>query len=79
MKTFDTSYSWPKAMRELNSQYSIGYTPADQNLDGSYRRIRVEVRRRGVTLRYKADTSSLLNSSSPAPGPRRSCKLAART
>ena len=40
--------------RELDSQYSIGYTPADQNLDGSYRRIRVEVHRRGVTLRYKA-------------------------
>ncbi|MGH9355230.1 MAG: VWA domain-containing protein [Terriglobia bacterium] len=39
--------------RELNSQYSIGYTPADQNLDGSYRRIRVEVHRRGVALRYK--------------------------
>ncbi|MGH9357597.1 MAG: VWA domain-containing protein [Terriglobia bacterium] len=39
--------------RELNSEYSIGYTPSDQNLDGAYRRIRVEVRRRGVTLRYK--------------------------
>jgi len=39
--------------RELNSQYSIGYTPSDQSLNGSYRRIRVMVHRRGVAVRYK--------------------------
>ncbi len=40
--------------RQLNSQYSIGYTPTDQQLDGAYRRIRVVVRRKGVRARYKA-------------------------
>lgn len=39
--------------RELNSQYSIGYTPANQNLDGSYRHIKVVVRRKGVRVRSK--------------------------
>jgi Ca-activated chloride channel family protein len=39
--------------RQLNSQYSIGYTPIDQSLDGTYRRIKVVVHRRGVRVRYK--------------------------
>jgi Ca-activated chloride channel family protein len=39
--------------RELNSQYSIGYTPTDQNLNGTYRRIRVVVLRKGVRVRSK--------------------------
>jgi Ca-activated chloride channel homolog len=39
--------------RQLNSQYSIGYTPTDQNLDGTYRRIKVVVHRKGVQVRYK--------------------------
>ena len=39
--------------RQLNSQYSIGYTPTDQNLDGTYRRIKVVVHRKGVRVRYK--------------------------
>jgi VWFA-related protein len=39
--------------RQLNSQYSIGYTPTDQNLDGTYRRIKVTVHRKGVRVRYK--------------------------
>jgi Ca-activated chloride channel homolog len=39
--------------RQLNSQYSIGYTPIDQNLDGAYRRIKVVVHRKGVQVRYK--------------------------
>lgn len=39
--------------RELNSQYSIGYTPADQNLDGTYRHIKVVVRRKGIHIHSK--------------------------
>lgn len=40
--------------RELDSQYSIDYRPADQTLDGTYRRIQVIVHRRGVRVRAKA-------------------------
>jgi Ca-activated chloride channel family protein len=39
--------------RELDEQYSIGYTPTNNKLDGTYRSIRVEARRRGLTVRAK--------------------------
>jgi Ca-activated chloride channel homolog len=39
--------------RQLNSQYSIGYTPSDQEFNGAYRRIRVVIRRKGIRARYK--------------------------
>ena len=39
--------------RELNEQYSIGYTPTNDRLDGTFRSIRVEARRKGVTVRAK--------------------------
>jgi Ca-activated chloride channel family protein len=39
--------------RELNEQYSIGYTPTNDRIDGTYRTIRVEARRKGVELRWK--------------------------
>ncbi len=39
--------------RELNEQYSIGYTPINDKLDGTFRAIRVEARRKGVTVRAK--------------------------
>jgi Ca-activated chloride channel family protein len=39
--------------RELNEQYSIGYTPTNNTLDGTYRTIRVEARRKGLTIRAK--------------------------
>ncbi|MFB3923668.1 MAG: VWA domain-containing protein [Terriglobia bacterium] len=39
--------------RELNEQYSIGYTPTNDKLDGTFRAIRVEARRKGVTVRAK--------------------------
>ena len=38
---------------ELNEQYSLGYTPSHPVLDGTYRNIRVEVRRPNVSLRSK--------------------------
>jgi Ca-activated chloride channel family protein len=39
--------------RELNEQYSIGYTPTNSSIDGTYRTIRVEARRKGVEVRWK--------------------------
>jgi len=39
--------------RELNEQYSIGYSPENDKLDGTYRTIRVEARRKGVMVRAK--------------------------
>ncbi len=39
--------------RELDEQYSIGYTPTNDKADGSFRLIRVEARRKGLTIRAK--------------------------
>lgn len=39
--------------RELNEQYSIGYTPSNDKLDGTYRTIRVSALRKGITVRAK--------------------------
>jgi hypothetical protein len=37
----------------LDEQYTIGYKPLRDAMDGSYRTIKVETTRRGVTLRWK--------------------------
>jgi Ca-activated chloride channel family protein len=39
--------------RELNEQYSIGYSPTNDHIDGTYRTIRVEARRKGIEIRWK--------------------------
>jgi len=39
--------------RELNDQYTIGYTPTKSALDGTYRSIKVVVHRKGVEVRWK--------------------------
>ena len=39
--------------RELNDQYSLGYTPIHDAMDGTYRAIKVEVARKGVQVRAK--------------------------
>jgi hypothetical protein len=39
--------------RELDEQYSIGYTPANNTLDGTYRAIHVVALRKGVSVRSK--------------------------
>ena len=36
-----------KVAHEIRNQYVIGYSPVNQNLDGSYRRIRVSVKAKG--------------------------------
>ena len=40
--------------RELNEQYSIQYSPLDKKADGTYRAIRVAVKRKGLTIRARA-------------------------
>jgi Ca-activated chloride channel family protein len=39
-------------LRELRSQYVLGYYPSDRGYDGSWRSIHVRLSRRGVKLRY---------------------------
>lgn len=39
--------------RQLTNQYLIGYTPKNNALDGTYRKIRVVAHRKGVIIRYK--------------------------
>lgn len=39
--------------RELTDQYSIGYTPTNSKMDGTYRTIRVVALRKGLELRFK--------------------------
>ncbi|MGH9430399.1 MAG: VWA domain-containing protein [Terriglobia bacterium] len=46
--------------RDLDDQYSIGYTPTDAKLDGTYRAIHVVALRRGVAVRAKAGYFALV-------------------
>lgn len=39
--------------RELNEQYSLGYTSTNHQADGTYRSIRVVALRRDLTIRAK--------------------------
>jgi len=39
--------------RELTDQYSIGYTPTNDKMDGTYRTIHVVALRKGVEIRFK--------------------------
>jgi VWFA-related protein len=39
--------------RELTDQYSIGYTPTNNKMDGTYRTIHVVVQRKGLDVRFK--------------------------
>jgi Ca-activated chloride channel homolog len=39
--------------RELNDQYNLAYTPAKSALDGTYRTIKVVVRRKNLEVRWK--------------------------
>jgi VWFA-related protein len=42
-----------KVAKEMNQYYNLGYTPPNQNHDGSYHKIKVLVERKGVTVRYR--------------------------
>jgi VWFA-related protein len=42
-----------KVAKEMNQYYNLGYTPPNQNHDGSYHKIKVLVERKGVTVRFR--------------------------
>ena len=42
-----------KVAKEMNEYYDIGYAPPGELHDGSYHRIKVEVKRSGVKIRYR--------------------------
>jgi len=48
------SDAFSRIAEELRCQYTLTYYPSNQTRDGSYRRIRVEVNRPGVTVRARA-------------------------
>ena len=50
----DLNEALAQVARELTEQYTLCYYPTNQARDGSYRRIGVEVNRRGVTVRARA-------------------------
>ena len=54
LKNEDLAASFVNIREELRSQYQIGYRPSNANMDGSFRRIRVDVTDR----RYKARARS---------------------
>jgi VWFA-related protein len=54
-ETFDDTRSAFKAIAdELRNQYLIGYYPANERRDGKYRKIKVEVARKGAQVRARA-------------------------
>ena len=53
---------------ELNEQYSIGYTPTNSILDGSYRTIHVQVDRKNISIRAKPGYFALAQMQQPAQG-----------
>ena len=63
--------------RELSGQYTLYYSPSNQERDGAYRRIRVEVDREGLTVRarpgYRASPGNPFSSFSSERGSSRPC------
>jgi VWFA-related protein len=49
----DLAPVYAQVAEELRSVYSIGYYPQNQNFNGNYRRIQVNVKRPGLTLRTR--------------------------
>lgn len=47
----DLAKSFLEIGDELRSQYSIAYVPADRTPDGRFRRVKIEVNRRGLNIR----------------------------
>ena len=60
---------------ELSEQYSLGYTPTNDLLDGTYRNIRVEVKRANVSLRAKPGYFASPEAVQPAEPPKASGNL----
>jgi VWFA-related protein len=54
LKLDDLAVDFQKIGEELRSQYVLSYAPANQDLDGSYRKVKVEI----VNKKYNARTRS---------------------
>jgi len=53
LKLDDLASDFQKIGEELRSQYIISYAPTNQNLDGSYRKLRVEIANKKYTARTR--------------------------
>lgn len=51
--TIDVGRSFERIANQLRSQYTLAYTPTNRNRDGSFRRIRIESRRDGLTVHHR--------------------------
>ena len=55
-----------RVARDIRNQYTIGYTPSNQEMDSSYRKIRIAVNaRRGLTARTRSGYFATSDQSSP--------------
>ena len=54
--------------KELSNEYLIGYTPG-KPLDGKYRRIKVELNKRGLYVRHRGGYLALPSAQAPSPKP----------
>jgi VWFA-related protein len=49
----DLAQSFQDIGDELRSQYSLAYVPTNRNADGKFRKIRIEVNRKGLLVRAR--------------------------
>ncbi len=49
----DLYKSFEKINKELRNQYSISYIPTNKKHDGTFRKIKIKVKKRGIKLRYR--------------------------
>ena len=45
---------YDRILNDLSAQYVLGFVPDDPKTDGRYRRLKVEVSRKGLKLRHRA-------------------------
>jgi Ca-activated chloride channel family protein len=53
---------------ELRNQYTLGYTPT-RAFDGKYRRVKVEIKKRGFKIRHRGGYLALPSAQDPSPKP----------
>jgi len=64
----DLAQSFLDIGNELRSQYTLAYRPADVNVSGQFRRIRVEVDRKGLIVRSRRGYYASPAPTPPSPG-----------
>jgi VWFA-related protein len=69
----------PRAFRENDSYYLLGYRSTNQAKDGKFRRVRVRVNRRGTTVRARTGYYALPPARFPTAGPRERARAAMET